>query len=185
MKKALRGFTITEVMLAATVSTIIITGAFTLLQASSKQLDMIHAKMTLQEESRRALFKMAQEIRQTSALQITDFLSASEITFNVPIPSPDATTLVDPNYNPQWAATIRYFLDPQTHQIIRTSTDYVTGDVDRAILANNVTALTFELPALDSGLVTIQISAQQTLSDGRVIPAQPLRLTTQAEARNP
>lgn len=183
-----KGFTLVEVMISVAISTIIIIGVFTILQVSNKQLEVIHAKMSLQEGPREALFKMAQEIRQTSHNEIIDFgngnaLSGNTINFRVPVPDPDESTLVDGGYQPLWAADINYSLDSDTHQIIRTSQE--AGVTKQAILANNVTALAFSRPSVNSGLVTIQISAQLILPDGRLIPDEPILLTTQAEARNP
>ena len=182
------GFTLVEIIIATAISTIILFGTFAILQASSNQLNTIHAKMTLQEGPREALFKMAQEIRQTAHYEITDFgsgniLSGNEINFRVPVPDPDESTLVDSSYAPLWAADISYSLDTSTNQILRTSTE--DGVVKQAVLANNVTALIFSRPTAISGLVTIQISAQLILPDGRAIPDSPIVLTTQAEARNP
>lgn len=190
MKKTPNGFTIIEVTIAVAVSAVILFGAFAILLVSNRQLDLIHSKMSLQEGPREALFKMAQEIRQTAYHKIIDFgpgssLTGSTINFRVPIPAPDASTLVDGSYSPLWAANINYALDPNTNQIIRTSTDLGTGVTRQTVLANNVTALTFSRPSTTSALITIRIDAQQVLSNGRRIPDQPIQLTTQAEARNP
>jgi prepilin-type N-terminal cleavage/methylation domain-containing protein len=193
MKTMKCGFTLVEIIIATAISVIILFGTFAILQASSNQLNTIHAKMTLQEGPREALFKMAQEIRQTAHYEITDFgggniLSGNEINFRVPVPEPDESTLVDSSYSPLWAADIRYSLDSNTQQILRTSVildEEGNPTIKQAVLANNVTALTFSRPTAISGLVTIQISVQLILSDGRTIPDSPIVLTTQAEARNP
>ncbi len=193
MKTMKCGFTLVEIIIATAISVIILFGTFAILQASSNQLNTIHAKMTLQEGPREALFKMAQEIRQTAYNEITDFgsgniMAGNEINFRVPVPEPDESTLVDSSYSPLWAADIRYFLDSNTQQILRTSVildEEGNPTVKQSVLANNVTALSFSRPSAISPLVMIQISAQLTLPDGRTIPDQPIVLTTQAEARNP
>ena len=188
MKYGQKGFTLLEILLTAAISTIIMAGAFTLLRVSNDQFRFIHSKMTLEEDLRRALFKMAQEIRQTSYTKITNFgtgntLSGTTINFRVPVPAPDASTLVDSNYSPLWAADINYALDSNTRQITRTSVE--NGETKESVLANNVTTLTFSRPSATSGLVTITAAAQQELSDGRLVPKEPLQITAQAEARNP
>jgi prepilin-type N-terminal cleavage/methylation domain-containing protein len=190
MKNARNGFTLLEMMLVVAISTIIVFGAFTILQVSNKQLQIIHAKMTLEEGLREALFKMAQEIRQTAYHKIVDFgngnsLSGNTINFRVPVPSPDESTLVDQNYLPLWAFDINYSLDGNTHQILRTSTDPATNTAQQAVLANNVTSLTFSRPSTISGLVTITAETQQTLSDGTLVPEEPLEVIVRAETRNP
>jgi prepilin-type N-terminal cleavage/methylation domain-containing protein len=190
MKNRRKGFTLIEVMIAAAISTILLFGVFAILQVSNKQLETIHAKMTIQENLREALFKMAQEIRQTTVSSqplnfgVGNSLSGSEINFAVPVPAPDESTLVDQNYLPSWAADINYSLSGDTHQILRTSTDRGTGVATQAVLANNIEELTFSRPNINSRLITITASAMQELADGRLIPGEAIHLTTQAEARN-
>jgi prepilin-type N-terminal cleavage/methylation domain-containing protein len=196
-----RGFTVVELMISVAVSAIVIFGIFGILQASNKQLEVIHARMTLQEGPREAMFKMAQEIRQTSpdssklhTISTPDangIERANTISFIVPVPAPDAASLVDANFDPKWANNIEYRLDETTHQILRVSTDLPTEEVPippppkTAILANEVTALEFSRESASPGLITITISAQRELPDGRRIPDEPIQMTTKAEARNP
>jgi type II secretory pathway component PulJ len=186
-------------MLSVAISAIIVIGIFGILQTSNRQLEMIHARMTLQEGPREAMFKMAQEIRQTAWHKI-DTLStpdvngverANAINFVVPVPAPDAASLVDANFTPKWANNIEYKLDANTHQILRVATDLPTETVPTppaprtAVLANEITSLEFSRENSQSGLITITVGAQRTLPDGRKIPDAPMLLTTQAEARNP
>lgn len=193
MKKASQGFTITEVSIAAAVSTIIMFGAFALLQASNRHLEVLHARMTLQEGPREALFKMAQEIRQTAWHKIDTLAApdaggierASTINFVVPVPAPDAASLVDANFTPRWSSNIRYQLDTTTRQILRISTDLITSEQKQAILANEITSLEFSRSTSTPGLITITAAAQREMPDGRRIPDQPIQMTVQAEARNP
>jgi prepilin-type N-terminal cleavage/methylation domain-containing protein len=188
-----KGFTITEVMIATAVSTIVIFGVFGILRASSDQLPVIHAKMSLQEGPREALFKMAQEIRQTAWHKIDTLATADgtgteradTINFVVPVPAPDAASLVDANFTPKWANNIRYSLDGTTHQILRTSTDLITLATKQAVLANEITSLEFSRQSSAPGLITIKVGAQRELPDGRRIPETPIEMTAQAEARNP
>ncbi len=209
MKNMQKGFTIIEVTIAAAVSTIIIFGAFGILQVSNKQLEIIHAKMTLQEGMREALFKMAQEIRQApqkvdgNRINLTevDILTtndtpnvipnaqgienASTIVFQIPDASSPA---VDDNYEPKWVRTIQYRQSNPAiqgeidHQLLRIDKDPITGGKKQAILANDVTALAFSRKTVTPTLVTITLSGQKVLSDGKKIPIQ---MTAQAEARNP
>lgn len=194
VKNTQRGFTLVEVMIAAAISTVIIFGAFGILQVSNTQLDGMHVKMSLEENSREALFKMAQEIRQTSNNKIVDNFGAEDashvestntITFIVPVPSPTAESLVDVNFDPKWANSIQYSLDEDTHQIVRTSTDLTTFATQQAILANDVTSLTFSRKTSTPELITITATVQRELANGTKIPDEPMQVTTQAEARNP
>src|SRR5512140_2527531 len=100
MKKMREGFTLIEIMIVVAISTVILFGVFGILKVSNEQLETIHGKMSLEESPREALFKMAQEIRQTAYHKILNFgtgnsLNGNTINFRVPVPSPDETTLVD------------------------------------------------------------------------------------------
>lgn len=197
MEKIQKGFTLIEVAIAAAVSTIILFGAFAILQVSNRQLEIAHAKMTLRESTREALFKMAQEIRQTSrnklALEIWDTCTppidgvecSNTIDFVVPVPIPDVASLVDSHFIPNWSYGIQYSLDEEKHQILRTSTNQTTFVSKTTILANEITALKFSRPISNPGLITLGVEAQRTLSNGEMIPKNPIQMTTQAEARNP
>lgn len=193
MKKKSRGFTLPEVTIAAAISTIILFGIFGILQVSNRQLEMIHARMSLQEGPREALFKMAQEIRQTAWHKIDTLATpdadgterANEIRFVVPVPAPDAASLVDANFTPRWASNIRYMLDTTNRQILRISEDLTTFETKQTVLANEITSLTFSRQSATPGLITITAEAQRVLADGRRIPDEPIQLATQAEARNP
>ncbi|MFH1208121.1 MAG: prepilin-type N-terminal cleavage/methylation domain-containing protein [Candidatus Omnitrophota bacterium] len=203
MKKIREGFTLVELMIVSAISAIIMFGVFGILQASNKQLETIHTKMSLEESLREALFKMAQEIRQTAYYEIQDIgdgnLSGTPIRFRIPVPDPDPLTLVDDNYQPAWSHVIRYRRGPHTNvdindpckaiddiinscgenQLCRD--DCTTGKT--AVLANDIVAvddpandvwgLKFSRSSSGSGFVTITASVQKELADGRLIPEDP------------
>lgn len=196
-------------MLVAAISTIIIAGIFGILQASNKQLEMIHARMSLQEGPREALFKMAQEIRQAPLLvdanrvhitedsiltvNMDEILDAPEgengvqqagkIAFSVPNA---ATLIVNDQYEPAWMYDVQYTLDEDTHQILRISKNIFTLEKKQTILANEVIDLKFSRKKTSApGLITITASAQRELPDGTKIPDEPIQMIAQAEMRNP
>ncbi len=208
MKKTRKGFTVTELMIATAISTIIVFGTFGILQTSNKQLEIIHAKMTLQERLREALFKMTQEIRQApqkvaanrivltekgrldeygDPLNVTatnGVETSSRIIFNVP---DAATLLVNDAYEPEWTTEIQYRRgDPDiagesATQLFRIAKN-PAGEVKQAILASDVTSLIFSRKASALTLITITLTAQKELSPGRTITVE---MIAQAEARNP
>ena len=188
MRKKQEGFTLLEVIVATAISTIIVFGAFGILQVSNRQLQIIHTVMSLQEGPREALFKMAQEIHKIVDLGTADaegIERSDTIDFIVPVPEPDASTLVDANYAPRWASDVQYVLDPNSRQILRISEDLTTSETKQAVLANDDTSLEFSRASATPGLITITIEAQKTLSNGETIPQNPIRMIAQAEARNP
>jgi hypothetical protein len=98
---------------------------------------------------------------------------------------------VDANYTPKWANNIQYKLDETTHQILRIATVLPSEEVPippppkTAILANEIMSLEFSRKSSSLGLITINVSAQRELPDGRKIPDEPIEMIAQAEARNP
>lgn len=208
MKKTQEGFTLVEMMLVAAISAVILFGVFGILQVSNKQLETIHAKISLEESLREALFKMTQEIRQAPQkvvgnrilLTEDDFLlktadqisnvatgadgieHATKIFFQIPT---SASLVVDDKYEPIWKNDIQYQLDENTHQILRISGDILTLEKKEAVLANNVTSLEFSRKTSDATLITIKVEVQKELPDGRMVPDKPILITAQAEARNP
>gem|GEM_PF-863301 len=194
MKNTQKGFTLVEVMIVSAVSAIIIFGVFTILQVSNRQLEIIHAKMTLQEGPREALFKMAQELRQTAWHKIEDTFGTADgngvqraitLSFIVPVPAPDESSLVDSHFSPKWAHDIRYSLNEDTRQVVRTAIDLTTGETKEVVLANEVTSLEFSRNSSAPELITITMGAQRVLANGNTIPDQPIQMTAEAEARNP
>jgi prepilin-type N-terminal cleavage/methylation domain-containing protein len=201
MKIAQKGFTLVEVMISIAISAIIVFGVFGVLQTSNRQLQMIHAKMTLQERLREALFKMTQEIRQApqkvegnrilltedgllNVAAVNGVESASKIIFSVPNA---ASLVVDGSYEPLWTTGIQYRRgDPalsgeSENQLFRIATD-PAGEKKQAILASDVTSLEFSRKTSTPTLITIALTARKVLSDDREITVQ---ATAQAEARNP
>ena len=180
-----------EVTIAAALSTVIMFGVFGILQTSNRQLEIIHAKMNIQEGPREALFKMAQEIRQTAWHRIddlslpdaNDMTQSDTIRFDAPIPSP--TTLVDGNYAPKWAYGIQYSLDTNNHQILRTTTNLEDATLmTQKVIANEVTDLTFSRK-VDSGIITIAVEVQREIPVGNQVRTVTTHMIAQAEARNP
>lgn len=178
MKKCERGFTILEVTLVTAISTIIIFGIFGIFQTGNDQAQQTQVKMTLEESTREALYKMAQEIRQTSPNRpITIGANGISLQFEVP----DPASLIDASYAINWAGahTIRYARGgPGNLQLQRTDT--TTNRT--SVIANDITAIQF---ARNGSVITITLSAQRTLINGRLVPVTPLQMTAQAEMRNP
>jgi len=187
-----QGFTLIEVIIVTAISVIVLFGVFGILQASNKQLEIIHTKMSLEENLREAMFKMAQEIRQTTGNRIENIggggNSGATIDFWIPVPDPTASALADQNFQPAFSNIIRYRRTPpvlddsckEENQLCRD--DLTTGK--HAILANDITDLHFSRPNAVSGFVTMTASAQRKLSDGRRVPEEPIQTTMQVQARN-
>ena len=178
MKKFLNisGFSLMELIFALSLSTMIGYVIFMSARAGDEQSNSREARMTLHDNAREGLYKMVQEIRQSAPSRITIPMDGTSISFQVPNPG----SLVNEDYTLNWnsSQTIQYSL--VADQIIRTNT--TTGTT--AVVANNVTSITFTGDSAQPNRVTIALNVQKTLTNGRLMPATPLAMTGQAEIRN-
>lgn len=179
-KKRLRGFTILELMIVLGISSILLIGIFSILRVGSEQSQLSETKMLLQDTAREAVYKMVQEIRQSAPSRITIGAGGASLQFSVP----DPAALIAPDYSVNWtgAHTILYARGGTGNtQILRTD----LSSNKTSVIANDITGLLFTGNATPPTVITVQISAQRTLTSGRTLPATPLLLTAQAEVRNP
>lgn len=162
------------------ISSAILLGVFAILRVGSEQSQLSQTKMTLQDGAREALFKMTQEIRQSTSSRINVLANGNMLSLVVP----DPAALVQEDYSVNWdgAHYILYSLSALNSpgQILRTDT--TTNQT--SVLANDITGLLFAKDPADPNVITITVSAQRALTSGRLVPANPLQLTAQAEARN-
>ena len=175
-----KGFNLIEAMLAAALSSIVVFGAFLFFRIGSEQSQINQSLMNLKGSSREAIHKMVQEIRQSAPGHVIIEADGQSIRFKVPHPD----HLLGPDFDVDWdsAHTVTYALGgADSRQIIRTDT--TTGMT--SVIANDITALRFSENSSPSRIVTITLDTQKTLSSGRAVPLTPLRLTAQADVRNP
>ncbi len=175
-KEDIAGFTIVEMMIVIALSSIITFGAFAILRVGTEQSQLSQTKMTLQDGVREALYKMVQEIRQSAPSRVTVGAGGNSLQFQVP----DPTSLVNGSYTVNWAGahTIQYALS--NVQLRRTDT--TTNRT--SVIANDITGIQFSGNIAQPTLVTITVSAQRALTNGRQVPVAPLQMTAQAEVRN-
>jgi hypothetical protein len=173
--KGEKGVTLTELMIATAASTIIAYTIFVAIRIAQTQMDTASVSMTIQSSAREGLYRMVQEIRETSTSRVSITDSGGTITFNVPDPSSPVTA----GYAVNWPGhTIQYTRGgTNSSQIIRTNS--TTGQT--AVIANDVTALTF---TNTSNVVTVAMNVQRNLVNGRSIPATAITMTGQARIRN-
>lgn len=171
-----KGFTLVEVMISAAIFSVLIMGLYVALEATSDQSDVSQAKMTLQESGTRALYKMEQELRLSASDRVVVAADGNSVTFDVP----DPDNPFDSNYNTNWTDSHSVTYSLSGTQLMRADSDAGTSSV----LANDVTDIEFAGNDTEPTVVTITIDLQKTLSNGRVIPDDPLVVMTQAEVRN-
>jgi prepilin-type N-terminal cleavage/methylation domain-containing protein len=173
-----RGFSLLEMMLVIAISTFMAYVMFAAMRAGDHQIQTAQVKMAIQESAREGVYRMIQELRMSAPDRIA-ITGGNTIQFEIP----DSTDRVTGSYDINWdgAQTIRYARGGLNgNQIVRTNV--TTGQV--SIIGNDVTAVTFAGNDAAPEIVTITLSVQRTLINGRVTPATPLQISGQAEIRN-
>src|SRR5262245_39117742 len=126
-------FSLVEMMMALAISLVVAAALFMAIRTGNDQLETSDLKMTIQDSAREGLYKMIQEIRESSPSRIT--VGTSTITFNVPDPNSPVNVST---YAVNWPGhTINYARGGTGNQIIRTNS--TTGTT--TVIANDVTAL--------------------------------------------
>lgn len=173
------GFTLIEVMIVVAISTMIAYTIFVALLAGENHANTAQIRMTIQDSAREGLYRMIQEIRQSAPDRIT--LGADNNSIQFQIPDPDNSLKDDYTVNWNGAYTIQYALGGlNNRQIVRNN--MTTGQT--TIVANDVTDVAFTGVGTNPRVITVTMSVQRALTNGRLIPEQPLQMTAQAEVRN-
>ncbi len=181
MKKIMdqKGMSLMELMIAISVSTVIALTLFIAMRTAQVQMSTSDVSMAIETSGREGLYRMLQEIRESAPSRISITNSGATITFNVPNPSSPVTA----GYAVNWPGYSIQYTRGGTggNQLIRTnSTTNATS-----VIANDVTALSFTgSPSGSPSTVTVTMSMQKNLTNGRSIPATALSLTGQAKVRN-
>lgn len=173
-----KGFTLSEMMVSLGISTVIIYTVFVAMRVTGNEVDTANVKMTTQTSAREGLYRMTQEIRTSAADQITIGNSGSSITFYVPDPS----SPVDASYQTNWGHQIKYALGSGSNatKLIRTD---LTANTTK-VMANDVTGITFTGNSSSPTLVTVSMSLQRALANGRNVTSSAMTITGQAKVRN-
>jgi prepilin-type N-terminal cleavage/methylation domain-containing protein len=177
MKKSERGFSLVELMVSVGISAIIAYVLYLSLRVGDVQNQTLQWRMTLEDQAREGLYRMIQEIRQTAPNRVV--INANRLQIDVPDPASPVTGAFRVN----WAGAHRVVYSiggAGNRQLLRT--DQNTGRV--AVLANDVTGVTFVGNGAQPTLMTVTIRVQRALPNNRLLPAVPLALTGQAEIRN-
>ena len=181
-----RGFTMLEMMVVVGISTMIAYAMFLAMRTGDRQLEVAELKMNIQDSAREGLYKMVQEVRMSAPNRITMGAGCTTLTFNIPDPNNPVNPLT---YEVNWPGhQISYALT--NGQIIRNNVTLGSSTV----LANDVTAISFTTDTTSPftcsttaapELITVVMSVQRALKNGRLVPATALQLAGQARIRNP
>ncbi len=178
MLKNEKGMTLVEMMMAVGASTMIAYAIFASLRVTATTFETSNVKMTVQTSAREGLYRMVQEIRESSPTRVAVAADGNSITFTVP----NSSSPVTGAYATNWGNQIQYSLGTGSNagRIIRTN--LTTGAV--TTMASDVTDVTFAGNSGTPTVVTVTLSVQRALTNGRNVPATPLQITGQARLRN-
>ncbi len=167
-----------EMMAAIGISSMIAYAMFFAIRMGDAQVQTTQLKMFIQDSAREGLYRMVQEIRQSSPTRISITGGGNTIQFSMP-----NTSGLNADFSVNWnqANTIRYAVGGLNNgQLIKT--DLTTGGT--TVIANDVTGVNFAGNSANPTLVTVTLNVQRSLMSGRLVPAQPLQMSAQAEIRN-
>lgn len=169
----MRGFTLVEILVTTLILAFLVAGIYAVLSVGNIVFREDINLVELQQQARRAIDGMINEIRESKSSEITLSEGNTRIAFNIP---PEV-------YGNPWVGPINYYRDINdvnsdtvTDQVIR---EYPVGTMK--ILANDITSLDF---SVTGDIVAIQLSASR-IAGGRQLcfpapcesPARTLRET--------
>lgn len=170
MRKA-RGFTLVEVLVTVALFSMMMLMVGTVLRRGGEQTDLNDHKMALQGTLREGLYKMAQEIRESSPSRVAIANGGAGLSFQIPASVSNSGTIT-------WSGPITYQLGGNGRQLIRT--DGGTGQI--TVFANDVQSVTFTASGAPIATVGYSVTVQRTLTNGRILS---VTSTGEARLRNP
>lgn len=178
MIKNQKGFTVLELAVSVGVSAMIAYAVFAAIRISMNVIETDSLRMTIQTSAREGLYRMVQEIRESSPSRIAISNGGSTITFTVPNPNTPITS----GYAVNWGDQIKYALGTGSNSTKIIRTNMTTNAA--TVMANDVSSVSFTGNTGSPTVVTVAMNVQRTLTNGRTIPVTPLQLTGQARIRN-
>jgi prepilin-type N-terminal cleavage/methylation domain-containing protein len=170
-RMSLKGFSLVEIIVVLFIFLLILGAIFGLMSVGRKSWYIGNTQVQVQQEARRAVEKMAKELRQSATSKVdisADDLWHNTVTFQVAQGLDGAGAI-------QWSDSIQYSLN--NGQVIRNSTD---GEAP--VLANNALSLGFRRPSTAPNIIQINVET----SKNAVLVGQTLTwsLTSQVRLRN-
>lgn len=169
-----------ELMVVVAISAIIGMSLFMVFRMGEEQTRVTDLRMTIQDSGREGLYKMLQEIRMSAPDRITVAADGNSVTFGIP----DRNVALNADYSINWdnPHVIQYALGGvNNRQLIRTNQTTLT----QTVIANDVVQVQFAgNSATNPTVITVTMSVQKMLPNGRVVPVTPLQIEGVAELRN-
>lgn len=184
-----KGFTLLEVMVVIGILAILLSFTFGMFNVGNLGWDIHNIRIRLQQEARRGMDSMVNELYQTASGQITVDEGVNVIIFKVPVIVPPDTDIYDANGNIRWGTegdtgrSISYYRDRNTNQLIRAIINDATGvELSREVFANYLGNLRFRRQP--TGAANPPISLIITLTCQKTVrPGSPDMISVDLESR--
>lgn len=175
MIKDNKGFTLLEILVVVFLFSIVSAAIFSVLATGRNSLSAGESQIGVQQACRNGLDSMIKELRQAGVSTIigvpangTDY---SSIAFQ--IPTAIAATGIT------WSSNIQYALGGLNNaQLLRTQSG------SQRVLANNISALSFNRSAANPNVVNISVTAQKNTFPGFTARQSTITLVSQVKLRN-
>ena len=175
--RSLKGFTIIEVLVSAVIISVLIMGAFAVLDVGRSSWFAGDVRTELRKDMIRAFMAMERELRETRPVSVGAAArinlnygeSSNFIAFQIPQDSDDSdTTVLDSLGDIEWSGNITYLLNGN-NEIVRVAPEGTTR-----VLARGITNLEFSrnrtIPDdLPIDLLIINITAQKASGIGKIV----------------
>jgi len=175
MIKNTKGFTLLEIMITVFLFSIISAAILSVLATGRNSLSAGESQVGVQQACRNGLDSMIKELRQAGISTITgvpaDGANYSSITFQIPTAIGAAGIT--------WSSNIQYTLGGLNGaQLLKTQSG------NQKVLANNISALSFNRSVANPSVVNISIAAQKNTFPGFTARQTTVTLASQVKFRN-
>ncbi|PIW67362.1 MAG: hypothetical protein COW10_06070 [Candidatus Omnitrophica bacterium CG12_big_fil_rev_8_21_14_0_65_42_8] len=170
-----KGFTLLEIIIAVFLFSIISAAIFSVLATAKNSLSAGESQISVQQACRNGLDSMIRELRQTGVSTITGVpangTNYSSITFQIP------TAIAAAGIT--WSSNIQYALGGLNGaQLLRTQSG------SQKVLANNISALSFNRSTANPNVVNISVTAQKNTFPGFTAMQSTITFNSQVRLRN-
>ena len=177
------GFSLVEIMIAALIFSLLIGVLFTVLTIGKTSFQIGNVRIELQQDLRRGMDLITEELRQSGSSQLRTIISAAEVAFPADGSSHNTIIFHIPagvtNGNIVWQTDkIQYLLGGLNGRQLRRKVDSV---LDPKPLANNIISLEFIRQSSTPSIVEIVLQSEKETAKGNIIN---LDLNFQVKLRN-
>lgn len=167
-----RGFTVLELLVTVSLFTMLMLLLGMVIRGGDAQIQQSQARLLLQESLRDSLYRMGQEIRESSPARVAVANAGASVSFQIPAAVSDGGVIT-------WSNSITYTVGGiNNRQLLRTD----TGTGQTRVMANDVQSIVFALQGAPVERVSYLVTARRDLTNGRMLTAS---FTGEARLRNP